>query len=83
MKTRARASALPGRLHRVGRHRFHLAVWKHGASIYGRTEGRDAEFTARHPELKSSKGTCRLSQQDADAISDAELRDPVRAALAD
>ena len=67
----------------AGGHRFYLAVWKHGVSIYGLKEGRDAGFTARHPELKASKGTYRLRQQDADAISDDELRDLVRAALGD
>lgn len=69
--------------YKVGGHRFHVAVWKHGVSIYGLKEGRDAGFMARHPELKSSKGTYRLRQQDADAMSDTELRDLVRAALAD
>jgi uncharacterized protein YdhG (YjbR/CyaY superfamily) len=69
--------------YKVGSHRFHLAVWKHGVSIYGLKDGRDAGFTTRHPELKSSKGTYRLRQQDADRISDTELRDLVRAALGD
>jgi uncharacterized protein YdhG (YjbR/CyaY superfamily) len=68
--------------YRVGGHRFYVAVWRHGVSIYGLKQGRDAGFMARHPELKSSKGTYRLRQQDADAISDTELRDLVRAALA-
>jgi uncharacterized protein YdhG (YjbR/CyaY superfamily) len=69
--------------YKAGSHRLHLGVWKHGVSIYGLKEDRDGGFTARHPELRSSKGTYQLRQQDADRISDTELRDLVRAALAD
>jgi hypothetical protein len=58
-------------------------VWRHGVSIYGWQQGRDAGFTARHPELKSGKGTIRLRPEDAAAIGDDELRDLVRAALGD
>ena len=69
--------------YKVGRQRLFLGVWKHGVSIYGWRQGHDAGFTARHPELKTSKGTIRLRPETADAIPDAELRDLVRAALAD
>jgi hypothetical protein len=58
-------------------------VWRHGVSIYGWQEGRDAGFTARHPDLKTSKGTIRLRPEDAAAIPDDELRDLVWAALGD
>jgi len=61
--------------------RLHVGVWKHGVSFYGWSEGRDAGFTARHPELSSGKGTIRLRHRDADRIADDELRDLVRAAL--
>jgi uncharacterized protein YdhG (YjbR/CyaY superfamily) len=65
----------------VGRRRLFVGVWKHGVSIYGWDQGRDAGFTARHPELKTSKGTIRLRPDDAAGILDDEFRDLVRAAL--
>jgi uncharacterized protein YdhG (YjbR/CyaY superfamily) len=67
--------------YKVGRNRLFLGVWKHGVSIYGWQQGRDAGFTDRHPELRSSKGTIRLRPDDAAAIDDDELRDLLRAAL--
>jgi uncharacterized protein YdhG (YjbR/CyaY superfamily) len=68
-------------LYRVGRRRFFVAVWKHGVSVYGWDEGRDRGFVARHPELKTSRGTIQLRSDGAAAISDDELRDLVNAAL--
>ena len=50
-------------------------------SIYGWDQGHDAGFIARHPELRTGKGTIRLRPEDAAAISDDELRALVRAAL--
>jgi uncharacterized protein YdhG (YjbR/CyaY superfamily) len=67
--------------YKVGRRRLFLGVWKHGVSIYGWDHGRDAGFTARHPELKTSKGTIQLRPDAAAAIPDDEFRDLVRAAL--
>ncbi len=67
--------------YKVGRYRLYVGVWKHGLSLYGWDEGRDAGFAARHPELSSGKGTLRLSPRAAAAIPDDELRDLVRAAL--
>ncbi len=67
--------------YRVGRRRLFLGVWKHGVSIYGWGQGRDAGFTARHPELRTSKGTIQLRPVDAGRIPDEEFRDLVRAAL--
>jgi uncharacterized protein YdhG (YjbR/CyaY superfamily) len=67
--------------YKVGRQRLFLGVWKHGVSIYGWDQGRDAGFIARHPDLKTSKGTIRLRPEDAAGIPDDELRDLVRAAL--
>ncbi len=67
--------------YRVGRRRLFLGVWKHGVSIYGWDRGRDAGFTARHPELKTSRGTIQLRPEAAAGIPDDELRDLVRAAL--
>jgi hypothetical protein len=65
----------------VGRRRLYLGVWRHGVSVYGWSEGRDAGFTARHPELTSGKGTVRLRPGDAERISDGELTGLIRAAL--
>ena len=67
--------------YKVGRRRLFLGVWKHGVSVYGWDQGRDAGFSARHPELKASKGTIRLRPDDAAGIADDEFRDLVRAAL--
>ena len=67
--------------YRVGRSRLFVAVWKHGVSIYGWAEGRDAGFVARHPDLVSGKGTIKLRPQGAGAVSDEELRDLARSAL--
>ena len=67
--------------YQVGRQRLFLGVWRHGVSIYGWRQGRDAGFTARHPGLRTSTGTIRLRPDDATAIPDDELRDLVRAAL--
>ena len=67
--------------YKVGRRRLFVGVWKHGVSIYGWDQGREAGFTARHPELKTGKGTIQLRPDDAAGIPDDELRDLVRAAL--
>ena len=68
--------------YRVGRRRLYLGAWQHGVSIYGWQEGSDAGFAARHPDLRTGKGTIRLRPGDAAGISDDELRDLVTAALA-
>ena len=68
--------------YKVGRNRLYLGVWKHGVSIYGWGQGRDAGFTARHPELITGRGTIQLRPDDAAGIPDDEFRDLVRAALA-
>jgi uncharacterized protein YdhG (YjbR/CyaY superfamily) len=67
--------------YKVGRRRLFLGVWKHGVSIYGWDQGRDAGFIARHPGLKTGKGTIQLRPADAAGITDDEFRDLVRAAL--
>ena len=67
----------------VGRYRLHVGVWKHGLSFYGWEPGRDAGFTARHPELAGAKGTLKLPPDVAADIPDDELRDFLRATLAD
>jgi len=67
--------------YRVGRHRLFLAAWRHGVSIYGWGEGGEAGLVARHPELKTGKGTIRLRPEDAEKISDGELSDLIHATL--
>jgi uncharacterized protein YdhG (YjbR/CyaY superfamily) len=67
--------------YKVGRRRLFVGVWKHGVSIYGLEQGRDAGFTARHPELRTSKGTIQLRPDDAAGIPDDEFRDLMHATL--
>ena len=67
--------------YKVGRRRLFLGAWKHGVSIYGWDQGRDAGFMARHPELRSGRGTIQLRPDDAARIPDDEFRDLVRGAL--
>ena len=67
--------------YKVGSRRLFLGVWKHGLSLYGWGEGRDAGFVAHHSKLKTGKGTIRLRPDDAADISDGEFKDLVRAAL--
>jgi uncharacterized protein YdhG (YjbR/CyaY superfamily) len=69
--------------YKVGRRRLFLGAWKHGVSIYGWGQGHDAGFSARHPELKTGKGTIQLRSADAARIPDDEFRQLVRAALDD
>ncbi|WP_285779280.1 DUF1801 domain-containing protein [Microtetraspora sp. NBRC 13810] len=66
----------------VGRRRLHIGVWRHGVSLYGWGQDRVTDFTARHPQLRTSKGTIQMRPADAAAIPDDELRDLIRAALA-
>ena len=67
--------------YKAGRRRLYLGVWKHGVSVYGWPQGHDAGFTARHPELRTSKGTIQLRPQDAAGIADDEFRDLIGAAF--
>jgi len=67
--------------YKVGRRRLCVGAWQHGISIYGWQQDRDAGFTDRHPELRTSKGTIRLRPQDAADITDDDLGGLVSAAL--
>ena len=67
--------------YRVSRRRLYLGVWQHGISLYGWPQAQDGGFTARHPELRSGKGTIRIRADDAGGITDDELDALVRAAL--
>lgn len=69
--------------YQVGRRRLHLGVWKHGVSLYGWDQDRSADFIARHPELRTSKGTIQLRPEVAEGITDDEFQDLVRATLDD
>lgn len=66
----------------VGKNRLYVGSWKHGVSVYGWSQSRATDLIARHPTLRSSKGTIQLRAEDGAAITDDELRDLVRAALA-
>ncbi|MPY93141.1 MAG: DUF1801 domain-containing protein [Acidimicrobiia bacterium] len=67
--------------YKVGHRGLHVAVWKHGLSLYGWEQGRDAGFAERHPEITGDKGTIRLGAKAAAAIPDEELRAFLRATL--
>ena len=67
--------------YKVGGRRLFVGTWNHGVSIYGWQHGGDAGFTARHPELKSGRGTIQLRPEDAAGIPDDELRGQARAVL--
>ena len=67
----------------VGPRRLHVAVWKHGVSLYGWKHEPERGFAARHPELIASRGTIRLRPDDADRIPDDEFRELIRATLDD
>jgi uncharacterized protein YdhG (YjbR/CyaY superfamily) len=64
----------------VGTNRLFVGVWKKWVSLYGWDQGRDA-FAARHPELRTSKGTLQLSPGAAAGIPDDEFRALIREAL--
>jgi len=66
----------------VDNRRLHVGSWQHGVSIYGWSAGRDGGFTAHHPELRTSTGTIQLRPDTAAAVTDDELHDLIRAALA-
>jgi uncharacterized protein YdhG (YjbR/CyaY superfamily) len=65
--------------YRVGKRRLYLGVWQHGISMYGWQADHDGGFSERHPELRSGKGTLRLSHEAAATIDDDELRDFLKA----
>ena len=67
--------------YKVGKRRLHVGVWKHGLSLYGWHQGEETAFVSAHPGVKTSKGTIRLTPEDAAAVSDEELCGLFRAAL--
>ena len=60
--------------YRVGTRRRNLGVWRHGVSVDGWRADRDGGFIARHPGLAGGKSTTRIRPEDAEPISDEELR---------
>ena len=67
--------------YQVNGRRLHVAAWKHGLSIYGWDQERNAGFVERHPSQVSGAGTIRMGPRDLDALSDDELRELVHGAL--
>ena len=67
--------------YRVEKGRLHIGTWKHGVSLYGWKQDGAEAFIARHPGLRTSKGTIQLRPEDAAALSDAELGELVHSAL--
>ena len=65
----------------VGERRLIVGAWKHGLSVYGWVTGTPAAYAERHPGLDNGKGTLRLPLAEADAASDDDLRELVRALL--
>jgi uncharacterized protein YdhG (YjbR/CyaY superfamily) len=68
--------------YQAGKRRLYVGAWKHGISVYGSQRDRDGGFSARHPELVTSKGTIHLRPGDAAGIGDDEFLALARAALA-
>lgn len=58
----------------VGVRQLHVAAWKHGLSFYGWRQDRDGGFSSRYPHLDNGKGTLKLPLNEADDISDDDLR---------
>lgn len=69
--------------YKVDRRSLHVAAWKHGVSLYGWDGERDGGFVERHPDMTSGKGTLRLRSEEAEMISDDELRAVINGALSD
>lgn len=67
--------------YRMGKRRLHLAVWRHGISVYGWRRDNDGGFSERHPELLSGKSTLRIRPDDAAGILDQEFEGLLRGAL--
>lgn len=65
--------------YKVAERSLHVAVWKHGVSLYGWRD--DGGFTSRHPEMSSGRGTIRLPIKGAEDIADDELVAVIRGAL--
>ena len=68
--------------YQAGRRRLYVGAWKHGISLYGWQQDRDGGFSARHPELVTSKGALQLRPDDVAGIGNEEFLGLVRAALA-
>ena len=60
--------------YRLGNRRLNVGAWNHGISIYGWKSTGDGGLTDRHPQLRAGAGTIRLRTDQADAVTDDELR---------
>jgi len=69
--------------YRLGRRRLHVGAWRHGLSIYGWDQARNAAFARRHPGLLAGRGTLRLGTDDLADLSDDELAELIDNALAE
>lgn len=67
--------------YKAGDRSLHVAVWKHGVSLYGWDEGRTGGLVERFPDLSNGRGTLRLRPSDAEQITDDELRAVIAGAL--
>ena len=65
----------------VGDRSLHVAVWKHGLSLYGWSADRSGGFCDRYPQLCGDRGTLKIPHADAARMPDEHLRDLVRAVL--
>ena len=66
----------------MGKRRLYVGSWSHGVSLYGWSAGGDGGFVERHPELRSGKGTIKLTPDALAGIEDHELIGLIRATLA-
>jgi len=67
--------------YRVGKRKLYLGSWAHGVSLYGWSAGADDGFVERHPELRSGKGTIKLTPDALARVGDDELVGLIRATL--
>lgn len=58
----------------AGTRKLSLGMWQHGLSGYGWGENPDGGLLARHPELRTAKGTIRITPAQADLLDDDEPR---------
>ena len=66
--------------YRAGKHRLHVAAWRHGVSLYGWKGHGDGGFSHRHPEVVTSTGTIEL-RSGQETMADEEIRELARAAM--
>lgn len=65
----------------AGSRRLHVGVWKHGLSFYGWEPASGSRLVTGRPHLDNGKGTFRLPLDEAEQVTDAELREFLAACL--